>query len=184
MKKTILLKVMVPAMIIAAVMGCKSNQGNNSGAESKDSTAVETPVAQPEAKQMDTLALYDSINGMLMSLSGEQLWSKDIFTPDYYEACEKINEFSDGDALWGLGSIQEVQSISLTDPSEFKIKDYAHITAEAALSCKDIDGSGNEGTEFRTLNFVLRDAKWLIEDVGGSKESYLDALREQEKNAQ
>lgn len=171
------------SFVAVLTLSCKNNQ-TQSDVQTKDSTNVEAPAVQPEAKPVDTLAIFDTINGMLMSLSGEQLWSKDIFTPDYYEACEKINEISDGDALWGLGSIQEVQSISLTDPSEFKIKDYAHITAEAALSCKDIDGSGNEGTEFRTLSFLLRDAKWLIEDVGGSKESYLDALREQENNAQ
>ena len=171
------------AAVASLTLGCKNN-GNNSAQGPTDKTGFEKTPEQREVKPVDTLALFDTINGMLMDLKGEQLWSKDIFTPDYYEACEKINEFSDGDALWGLGSIQEVQSISLTDLSEFKIVDYAHITAEAALDCMDIDGSGNGGTEFRTLNFVLRDAKWLIEDVGGSKASYLDAIREQENIAQ
>ena len=172
MKKIIFL------MIVAAfAFGCKNNSGNTPAGPNENAAGEEQAVAQP----IDTLALFDTINGQLMNLPDEQLWSKDIFTPEYYEACQKLCEFSDGDALWCLGSIQEVKSVSLTDVSEFKINDYAHITAEAALSCQDID-DGNEGTEFRSLKLILRDGKWLIDDVNNSKESYLEAIREHEES--
>ena len=41
-----------------------------------------------------------------------------------------------------------------------------------------------EGTEFRTLKLILRDGQWLIDDVNNSKESYIEAIQEHEKNAQ
>lgn len=171
-------------MIVAAfAFACKNVNENKTADPNENAEGTEQTVAEPEAQPIDTLALFDSINGKFVDMSGDQFWSQDIFTPDYYEACLKLCEFSDGDALWCLGSIQELRSLSLTDPAEFKIQDYAHITAEAALSCQDM-GGGMEGTEFRTLKLILRDSKWLIDDVNNSKESYLEAIREHEKEAQ
>ena len=170
-------------IVVAFAFGCKYINENKTANPDENAAGTEQTAAEPEVKTIDTLALFDFINGRLMDLSGEQLWSKDIFTPDYYEACQKLCEFSDGDALWCLGSIQVVQSVSLTDLSEFKIQDYAHITAEAALDCKDM-GEGMEGTEFRILKLILRDGNWLIDDVNNSKESYLEAIREHEKDVQ
>lgn len=174
MKKTILLTIMAVAVLI----GCKGGSSGDSRTDQKDTVAT-SAAAEPKAKPIDTLALFDFINGRFMDLSDEKLWSKDIFTPDYYEACQKLNEFSDGDALWELGSIQELRSISLTDLAEFKIVDPTHIIAEAALDCKDIDGV-MEGTEFRTLSLILRDGNWLIDDVGGSKQDKKQAVAEHE----
>ena len=167
-------------MIVAAfAFSCKNANENKSTEPENKSTVTDWIEAPSNVQTIDTLALCDYINGRLMDLSGEQLWSKDIFTPDYYEACQKLCEFSDGDALWCLGSIQVVQSVSLTDLSEFKIQDYAHITAEATLNCKDM-GDNMEGTEFRTLKLILRDGNWLIDDVNNYKESYLEAIKEHE----
>ncbi|MBQ6311392.1 MAG: hypothetical protein IJK74_07595 [Bacteroidales bacterium] len=172
-------KIFALMIVTAFAFGCKNVNENKSSEPENNSAVTEQTEVQPEVKTIDTLALFDYINGRLMDLSGEQLWSKDIFTPDYYEACQKLCEFSDGDALWALGSIQVVQSVSLTDMSEFKIQDYAHITAEAALNCKDM-GDNMEGTEFRTLKLILRDGNWLIDDVNNYKESYLEAIKEHE----
>ena len=171
-------------MIVAAfAFGCK-NAAQNQPADSNENAGVtEQTVTEPEAKPIDTLALFDYINGQFVNMSGDQFWSQENFTPDYYDACNKLCEFSDGDALWCLGSIQELRSLSLTDPAEFKIQDHAHITAEAALGCRDM-GEGMEGTEFRTLKLILRDGKWLIDDVNNSKESYLEAIKEHQNNAQ
>ena len=170
-------------MIVAAfAFSCKNANENKSTEPENNATVTEQTEAQPEAQPIDTLALFDSINGKFVDMSGDQFWSQDIFTPDYYEACKKLCEFSDGDALWCLGSIQELRSLSLTDPAEFKIQDYAHITAEAALDCKDA-GDGMEGTEFRTLKLILRDGKWLIDDVNNSKEAYIEAIKEHEASS-
>lgn len=167
-------------MIVAAfAFGCKNSAQNQPADSNENAAGTEQTATQPEVKVMDTLALFDYINGRFMDLSDEKLWSKDIFTPDYYEACQKLNEFSDGDALWELGSIQELRAISLTDLSEFKIQDPTHITAEAALDCKDV-ADGMEGTEFRTLSLILRDGQWLIDDVASSKEDKKKAVAEHE----
>lgn len=178
--KRILIALSFAAVALLA-FSCKNN-GEKSDEQATEKPVVEeqaTQASQPEEKPIDTLALFDSINGMLKDLNEEKLWSKEIFTPDYYEVCMKLNEFSDGDALWSLGSVQELQSISLTDVSEFKIQDYAHIIAEAQLECKDFT-TDMEGTEFRTLSLILRDAKWLIDDVGFSKEDKQEAVSNHE----
>ena len=174
-------KIFALMIVVAFAFACKNANENKSTEPENNATVTEQTEAQPEAQPIDTLALFDFINGQLINLQGEQLWSKDIFTPEYYEVCQKICEFSDGDALWRLGSIQEVKSVSLTDPSEFKIQDYAHITAESVLDCQD-KGGGMEGVEFRTLKLILRDAKWLIDDVNNSKEAYLEAIKEHEES--
>ena len=171
-------------MIVAAfAFACKNVNENKTADPAENAEGTEQTVAEPEAKPIDTLALFDYFNGQFVNMSGDQFWSQENFTPDYYDACNKLCEFSDGDALWCLGSIQELRSLSLTDPAEFKIQDYAHITAEAALGCRDM-GEGMEGTEFRTLKLILRDGKWLIDDVNNSKESYLEAIKEHQNNAQ
>ena len=172
-------KIFALMIVVAFAFACKHINENNSSEPENDSTATELV----EAKPIDTLALFDYINGQFVNMSGDQFWSQENFTPDYYDACIKLCEFSDGDALWCLGSVQELRSLSLTDPAEFKIQDYAHITAEAALGCRDM-GEGMEGTEFRTLKLILRDGKWLIDDVNNSKESYLEAIKEHQNNAQ
>ena len=186
--KRIVIRLLSMAAIAVLALSCKNSGAGNSGdtAAAGDSTANQTAAgtvskaastaSDTAGQKIDTLALFDRINGMLTDLSGESLWSKDLFTSDYYEACQKLDEFSDGDALWGLGSIQEVTAVGLTDPSEFKIHDYAHITAEAILSCKDITDNSMTGSEFRTLSLILRDGRWLIDDVNFSKEEIKKAV--------
>ena len=142
MKKAV--KTLGIVVISAVILSCRNNSGNNPAEGTKDTVANAAPsaaqvVEQSETQQIDTLAVFDTINGMLKSLKEEQLWSKEIFTPAYYEVCQKLNEFSDGDSLWELGSIQEVMSVELTDVTEFKMLDPTHAEAEAMLECKDID---------------------------------------------
>ena len=167
-------------MIVAAfAFGCKNSAQNEPADSSENTAGTQQTEVQPEAVVIDTLALFDFVNGRFMDMSGEKFWSKDIFNPDYYEVCQKLNDFSDGDALWELGSVQELRSISLTDLAEFKIQDPTHIKAEAALDCKDV-ADGMEGTEFRTLSLILRDGQWLIDDVASSKEDKKKAVAEHE----
>lgn len=178
MKKINSMKILVLAAVAMMALSCKNGGSQESNAGSQPEVTTENNVSEApsgEAVQIDTLLIFDHINGMLSELSGEQFWSKDLFTPDYYEICRKLNEFSDGDSLWELGSIQEVVSVELTDISEFKMEDYAHVTAEALLKCKDID-DGMSGSEFRTLSLVLRDGIWLIDDVGFSKQEKEQAV--------
>lgn len=185
MKKAV--KTLGIVVISAVILSCRNNSGNNPAEGTKDTVANAAPsaaqvVEQSETQQIDTLAVFDTINGMLKSLKGEQLWSKKIFTPAYYEVCQKLNEFSDGDSLWELGSIQEVMSVELTDVTEFKMLDPTHAEAEAMLECKDID-SENKGTEFRTLSLVLEGGAWLIDDVAGSKQDKIQAVAEHEASS-
>ena len=96
------------------------------------------------------------------------------------DSCKRLCDFSDGDALWDLGSIQELRGVQLSGISEFKVLDENHVTAESYLDCKDA-ADGMEGVEFRTLSLVQKDGKWLIEDVGFSKQEKIQAVKEFEQ---
>ena len=160
--------------------GCKNTNEKQPADSDGNTPATEQTVSQPKTNPIDTVAVFNLINEKLKALSDKQLWSKDIFTPEYYEVSQKLSDFSDGDALWCLGSIQEAKSIELTDISEFKMLEPALVQAEALVYCKDF-GSGMEGAEYRTICLVLKDNTWLIDDVANSKQDKLQALKDYEE---
>ena len=168
-------------MIVGVIAFSCKNANENQSTEPENNAAVASQTeVQPEAQPIDTAGVFDLINEQLRALNGDQFWSKDIFTQDYYDICKRLCDFSDGDALWDLGSIQELRGVQLSGISEFKVLDETHVTAESYLDCKDA-ADGMEGVEFRTLSLVQKDGKWLIEDVGFSKQEKIQAVKDFEQ---
>ena len=62
-------------MIVAAfAFGCKNSAQNQPADSNENAAGTEQTATQPEVKVMDTLALFDYINGRFMDLSGEKFW--------------------------------------------------------------------------------------------------------------
>ena len=177
MKKTVLNKV-VTIMAVALLFSCKSGETTN------NISSTEPPVEQQEKaaslssepEQLDTLSYNKAISSRLSKLKDDMFWKEDLFSKEYYEVCSKLLSFSDGDALWVLGSSQKLCGVSA---SEIDIKDSTHATVVAWLDCVEFD-TGFKGMEERRLNMILVDNKWVIDDVNNSKEEYKLAVQQYE----
>ena len=177
-------RVVVALLIMSAIFmvaACKRG-GVKTITELSDTTKVSAVVADtfkkgenlaPKEYLPEGVESADSFfNALFEGLDEKQLHSKELFSEEYYTLCQKVGEKSDGDIFWLLGSIQRLKRVSV---EEAHFQDNAHATVEAMLEAEDMSGV-MDGVEFRSLKMILKDGRWIIDDVNNSKESLRKSL--------
>jgi len=172
MKKMYFAKALVMAVCAVLFFSCKSNGNNETPAEKPaDTTAQEAPAVNP-LDSVDALALF---SGIFNNMPEDQFHAKELFSDDFYTVCQKLCEQSDGDALWVLGSSERLFKAEVLE-AEFTSPEEASVLL--GLDVGDYDESEPKGYEERRAKMVLKDGKWLIDDVNNYKEAYRKTIGE------